>query len=216
METSVLDASRYPKLPMRLLANSKILPDRADILPLLPQDAVIVEVGVALGDFSRKILDICKPRKFIAIDLFDLHKLDALWGQPTATLFGDRTHEDFYRDRFAAEFQTGQVELLKADSAIAMETLQDKAVDVFYLDAEHSYTSVKRELNIASRKIRDDGWIVLNDYTPAEAGFTNLPYGVIQACHEFMLEQDWEMTYLALAWVMYCDVVIRKVARGTH
>jgi hypothetical protein len=41
-----------------------------------------------------------------------------------------------------------------------------------------------------------------------------MPYGVIQACHEFMVEHDWEMTHLALAWAMYCDVVLRKRSRG--
>jgi len=210
---SVLDNSRYPKLPARLLANSRILPDRADILPLIPKGGVIIEVGVAFGDFSRKILDICQPRKFIAIDIFDLHEQPTLWGKDTATLFSGKTHADFYRHRFTAECQAGQVELIAAHSALALETLPDHAADVIYLDAEHSYEAVTRDLAICARKIHENGWLILNDYTPAEAGFTNIPYGVIQACHEFMLAHDWEMTHLSLAWVMYCDVVLRKFSR---
>jgi hypothetical protein len=34
---------------------------------------------------------------------------------------------------------------------------------------------------------------------------------VIQATNELMIEHGWEMSYLALAPMMYCDVGLRKV-----
>ena len=211
MTLPILEASRYPRLPARLLRNARILPDRTAILPLLPKHTRIVEVGVGFGDFSRQIIDVCQPAHFTAIDLFDLHTLDELWGRSTAEVFDGETHEAAYRKRFAPEIAAGLMDVVAADSADALAALPDSSVDMCYLDANHWYEAVRRELSVVRTKMREDGWLVLNDYTPCATGFSTEPYGVIQACHEFMLEHDWEMTYLALAWVMYCDVVIKKV-----
>jgi hypothetical protein len=214
MTRHILDNTRYPRLPAHLLANARVLNDRTAILPLLPKGACIVEVGVGLGDFSRQFLDVCEPARFLAIDLFDLHRLDALWGRPTTEIFGQDTHETTYRKRFAAEIGAGRMETVAAESAAAIAALPDRSVDVFYLDADHTYEAVRRDLAAALPKLRDNGWLVLNDYAPSSIGYPEMPYGVIEACHEFMVEHDWEMTHLALAWAMYCDVVLRKRSRG--
>ncbi len=113
-----------------------------------------------------------------------------------------RTHGDFYRSRFAAEIASGQVEILRGDSAAAIAGLPDESVDVFYVDADHTYEGVRRDLDALLPKIKPDGLIVLNDYIPAEIGFSNLPYGIIQATNEFMVAHGWEMTYFAFATVM--------------
>jgi hypothetical protein len=190
MTSSVLDLARYPPIPELLLCNSRVLPNRLAALALWPQGAVIAEVGVALGGFSDAILRTCCPRRFLAIDRFDLHELPVLWGVPTTEHFG---------------------EMVIGDSAAAISDLPDSSVDVFYVDADHSYDGARRDLEAILPKVKPDGWIVMNDYIPAEIGFSNGPYGVIQATNEFMVSQGWEMVYFALAYVMYCDVGLRKV-----
>jgi hypothetical protein len=199
------------KLPYRLLKNARILPDRIDILPLLPKKAVVVEVGVAVGDFSDNILRVCDPSLFIAIDIFNLHEIPTLWGRPTREWFQNLEHAAFYRDRFAMPIRTGRMRVLEGDSVAMLATLDDKSVDVFYVDANHTYDSVSRELSVIRHKIKDDGLIIMNDYVMNEVGFSNAPYGVIQATNEFMITDDYEMIYFALQNYMYCDVVIRKV-----
>ena len=201
-----------PRLPERLLWNARLLPDRYAILPLLPKNRTIVEVGVALGAFSSHFLSVCQPKQFIAIDLFNLHEYPSLWGRNTKELFGERRHSEFYRDRFAGAIHQNIVTVLEGDSLAMLATLDDASVDVVYVDADHQYDSVKRELGIIRRKIRDDGFIILNDYIMNEAGFSNAPYGVIQATNEFMISENWEMVYLAFQPYMYCDVVLRKAA----
>jgi hypothetical protein len=200
------------RLPVQLLANARLLPDRDAILPLLPRNKVIAEVGVALGDFSERFIRICAPERFIAIDLFDLHRIPELWGRPTKALFSGGTHGAFYRARFADLIAQGRVRVLEGDSAATMATLDDASLDVVYIDADHQYESVKRELAVVRRKIRDDGWIILNDYIMNEAGFSNAAYGVIQATNEFMIAENWEMIYFAFQSYMYCDVVLRKAS----
>ena len=210
LRNPVLDPARYPVLPEELLRHARVVPNRLAALSLWPKDAVIAEVGVALSEFSEAILNVCRPRRFLAIDRFDLHHLPALWRHPTAAYFGGRTHGDYYRDRFAREIATGRVEILEGDSAGVIAALPDESVDVFYVDADHYYEGVWRDLNAILPKIRSGGLIVMNDYIPAETGLSNEPYGVIQATNEFMVRHGWEMAYFALAYAMYCDVGLRK------
>ena len=210
MTNPVLDPARYPVLPTALLEPARVVPHRVAALTLWPKDAVIAEVGVALGEFSSEILAACLPRRFLAIDRFDLHELPLLWGKSTREHFGGRTHGDYYRDRFARQIADGQVKVIQGDSSAAITELRDASVDVFYVDADHSYEGVRRDLAALAPKVKPEGWVVLNDYIPAEIGGSNEPYGVIQATNEFMVEQGWAMSYFALAYVMYCDVGLRK------
>jgi Methyltransferase domain len=203
------------RLPQQLLTNARLLPDREAILPLLPKDAVIAEVGVALGDFSERMIRICEPAQFIAIDLFDLHRIPEIWGRKTLELFSGGTHGEYYRRRFADLIEQGQVSVLEGDSTAVLETCADASLDVVYVDADHGYEAVKRELAVIRRKIKDNGWIILNDYIMndyimSDAAFSNAPYGVVQASNEFMLAENWEMIYLAFHPYLYCDVVLRK------
>ena len=212
MTNSVLDPVRYPVLSEAHLRHARVVPNRLAALTLWPRDAVIAEVGVALGEFSKAVLAVCRPRRFLAIDRFDLHQLPALWGIPTSEHFNGLTHGEFYRSRFAAEIASGQVEVIEGDSASVISAMPDCSVDVFYVDADHTYDGVRRDLDTILPKVKPDGWIVMNDYIPAEIGFSNATYGVIQATNEFMITHGWEMVYFALAYVMYCDVGLRKAS----
>jgi hypothetical protein len=57
-------------LPPHIMSGCKLLPDRDYVLPLLPKGGIVAELGVAYGDFSRKILNFIKPEYFYAIDIF--------------------------------------------------------------------------------------------------------------------------------------------------
>mgnify|MGYP000856790493 CR=1 FL=1 len=196
-------------LPDFLLRNARILPDRTKILPLLPKGGIIAEVGVMAGDFSRVIIDVCRPRLFYGIDLFQIHEMKEVWGRPTSEMFAGKTHQEFYEARFSSEIEQNTMNILSGDSRIMLESIPDASLDVVYLDADHTYPSVAAELEICSRKIRPvTGLIILNDYIMGDGGG---PYGVIQATHDFMLSHGWEMVALALDGNMFCDVVLRKL-----
>jgi hypothetical protein len=150
---------------------------------------------------------------FIAMDIFTVHTNKMIWGKPTAQALGGKTHETFYRDHFKASIDAGSMRVMAGDTAQSLAQLDDASINVAYLDADQAYDFVKDELALLNRKVTQTGWIVLNDYTMGNivgGGFKR--YGVIQAVHEFMLMQHWEMTFLALHPLMYCDVAIRRVA----
>lgn len=195
----------------RLLANSRVLSSRRDILPLLPRNQIFAEVGVGLGDFSERVFSVCDVKKFIAIDLFVLHKAPHVWGGQGGRILGERTHREYYSERFQNHLDGGKLEIMQGDSIACLKKLPDCSVDIFYLDADHSYTSVKGELDVVKAKIRPRGWIILNDYV-MEDWITKTRYGVVQAVNEFMNRERWELIYFALHNGMYCDVAIQKCA----
>jgi hypothetical protein len=196
-------------LPPHLLECCTVLPDRTAILPLLPKAAVFAEVGVATGDFSQLVLSLCEPATFIAIDRFRLHELPSLWGRPTSEIFAGRAHGDAYRSRFAGLIEAGRMQVLEGDSAACLDRLAPGSVDIVYVDADHDYASVRRDLAAAHRAVADDGWIILNDYIIVPGLKEDTLYGVVHAGHEFMTAHDWGMQYLALQTRMFCDVALR-------
>ena len=195
-------------LPPHLLARARVLPGRLSVLPLLPKRGVVVEVGVALGDFSEHLIRECDASQFIAIGNFQLHTLPLFWGHPRSHWFGELTHGEHYRQRFDAMIRAGRVSVIEQDSAVALEGLADGSVDILYLDADHRYEWVARELSVIKRKMRPDGTLILNDYVLYDS---TGPYGVVPAANEFMIAENWEMIYFALEPSMYCDVVLRKL-----
>jgi hypothetical protein len=202
-----------PVLPARLLANARVLPKRADILPLLPKGGTFVEIGVALGDYSATIMEVCEPELFVGIDIFTIHESKMIWGKPTDVALKGMTHEGFYRDRFRAAIAAGRMRVMAGDSSKSLRQLEDSSIDIAYVDADHTYDFVKGELALLNRKVCQTGWIVLNDYTMGNVVHTGFKrFGVIQATHEFMMTNNWEMMYLALHPNMYCDVALRRAA----
>jgi hypothetical protein len=197
-------------LPDELLRQARVVSTREALLPLIPKRKVFVEIGVALGDFSERVLRECGVRKFIAIDLFVLHHAPDMWGGRVGQVLGPRQHIDYYRERLAAYLEKGRLEIMQGDSLECLRRMPDRSADIFYVDANHSYLSVKAELALIEQKIRPNGWIILNDYL-MEDWVTHTPYGVVQATNEFMIAKRWEMLYFALHNGMFCDAVIRRV-----
>jgi hypothetical protein len=71
---------------------------------------------------------------------------------------------------------------IQLDSISAATNFMDASVDVIYIDADHSYESVKSDLNIWYPKIRDGGFICGHDYQVSGGTWP----GVTKAVDEFV------------------------------
>jgi hypothetical protein len=198
------------ELPPIHLRNTRVLPKREDVLPLMPKGKVVAEVGVAFGHFSRKMIDIMQPKCFVAIDLFELHKPTWFWGQDYQDQFKGGTHEDYYRRRFEAEIHNGTVVIKKGYSSAIIQEFPDGYFDLIYLDAAHDYDSVSQDLAACKNKINLDGFLILNDYTILDPLIME-PYGIVQATNELCIREGWEIIYFTLHRHMFCDVVLKKL-----
>ena len=179
-----------PMLEDRHLENCQIVASRDRIIQRMPHGGHIAEVGVLAGDFSQVLLYECSPTELHLIDL-DL-----------------RSHK--IEKRFAEQVRSGAVILHEGRSSHILKRFPDQHFDFIYIDADHSYEGVKKDINVAKQKIRDDGFLVFNDYTywsPVEC----VNYGVMHAVNELCLEEGWQIAFFALDPYMYCDVAIRRM-----
>ncbi len=161
----------------------RVLPTRMHLLEHLPQGGVVAEIGVAFGDFTEKILQKNKPRTLHLVDAWEADRFRGGLAQ--------------LRERFAAEIENGTVEIHQGLSTERLADFPDGHFDWVYIDTDHSYPTTRDELRLAARKVKRDGFIAGHDFcsgNPVRA----VPYGVIEACHEFCREEGWGYAFLTL------------------
>lgn len=197
-------------LTNNLLRNARVLASRNDILSNLKKNLILVEVGVALGDFTQVILQQCDVKELYAVDLFDLEKFPNMWGGRVGSVLSGKTHLEYFKERFANQLDEKRLNICVGDSVDCINRLQSESVDVFYVDANHSYENVSAEINAIRPKLKPDGIIIFNDYLMYD-WVAKQRYGVVQAVNEFMLTDNWEMIFFAMHPGMYCDVAITKI-----
>ncbi len=202
-----------PALRTEDVCGAQLFANRLDLLiSLVPSPgATIVEVGVAFGDFSELIIQCLNPRRFVAIDSFRLHEQPEVAGRSTGSIFGHRTHIEYYRDRFAKYGE--QVLVEEGVSWEALGRFPNDHFDLVYIDAAHDYSSVKKDTELAVRKVSQDGTVVFNDYIMYDH-IQGGPYGVVPNVNELVVGGGWRVVGLALHPQLFCDIALRRAARG--
>ena len=135
---------------------------RRRMLEKMPKGAVCAEVGVWGGRFSAVILEVTQPTV--------LHLIDPWEWQPEFdnSAFGKPEMEHVVaqkvrkvRDRFAGD---PRVVIHRAMSHDALERFGDGELDWIYIDGNHNYEVVSRDLDLALAKVRPGGVIAGDDY----------------------------------------------------
>lgn len=186
----LVDLPAPAMLEERHFRDCRIFPSRDLLIKEMPRNGRVAEVGVQAGEFSQVLLDSCEPTKLHLIDT-DTHSYD---------LAG----------RFQSQIAEGRVRVHEGVSWEVLEAFDDGYFDFAYIDADHSRHAVSKDIAVAKRKIRRDGFLVFNDYTywsPVEC----MPYGVMFAVNELCIAEDWEVVCFALQPFMYCDIAIRRM-----
>jgi hypothetical protein len=200
-------------LEQRHVEGARLYADRECMVRALRpgKGGIIAEVGVALGDFSRFLLDELHPERFHALDLFRMHEEPVIWAQPSKVLFKGMTQLDFYRQRFAAYGDRVQIEVGLSYDMLWLHP--DHSFDMIYIDAGHDYESVRRDAIVAARKIKPNGTLIFNDYTMADP-VTVSPYGVVQAVNEMIVQGNdgWRVIGFAFQQHMFCNIALRRAS----
>ena len=152
----------YLKAKIKNITSDK----RAYILEQLEKNCIFVEVGVWKGDFSKKILNISKPKLLVLVDswAFDI-KIRGCAPQvngqePLNQNFFDNAKKETF-DKFKNETN---VVILDQNSSIASSNYKDNYFDYIYLDAEHSYQAVTNDLDMWYPKLKKKGVLFGDDY----------------------------------------------------
>lgn len=178
-----------PILPARHVEDCSLKEDRNAIIALMKKDAVVAEVGVDRGEFSKRILDTCKPSKLHLFDI-DLARLDV-----------SNVH---------VAMQNGVCKLHGGDSSSLLNEFDDAYFDWIYIDGDHRYEGVCKDIAVAARKVKADGRLIFNDYT-VWSPQSMMHCGVARAVNEFCIAENWGLEYLCFQSLMYNDVALKKI-----
>ena len=153
------------------------------IAALVPSYATIVEIGVFKGDFARKLLQ-RNPRKLYLVDMWADEKTYSgnVDGNNVEQFNGLQLYNDV-KSRFNL---TPNAHIVRQRSDEFIPKLADRSVDIAYIDGDHSYEGVKRDLECIFPKMRRGGWIMGHDYEMNMAKAKHVyNFGVKQAVDEF-------------------------------
>jgi hypothetical protein len=178
-----------PELRHDHLRHCVLVPNRTALIARLPKGGVVAEIGTLHGEFSREILAAAVPS--------ELHLIDHIIQPEVRQLARD--------SRYASV-----VRIHEGDSAATIESFDDNYFDWIYIDAQHEYEGVTRDIAAASSKVKPDGFLVFNDYT-VWSHVEMQPYGVVAAVNELCLKHNWEFIHFAVPPHMYCDVSVRRM-----
>lgn len=177
-----------PPLPDDKYRDCEVLTDRLALLDRLPKGAAIAEVGVDRGHFSAEILSRCAPSILLLID----REFDRLASPLVLELVARKDP---------------RITLIPGDSADGLSELPAGCLDVVYIDADHSYAAVRRDIAAALPCLKPDGVLVFNDYAVWSPS-SMYHCGVARAVNELCLTSNWRLKYLAMQPMMYNDVML--------
>lgn len=185
------------RLQEKHMRNCELLLNRSKLLTKLPRWATVAEIGVDRGDFSEQIVEIAQPQTLHLVDLWNT----------------DRYHDGLFestKTRFAALIDAGRVRIHRHHSIRAAAEFADQYFDWVYVDTDHSYETTARELRAYAAKVKPEGLIAGHDYTMGN-WISGYRYGVIEALHEFCVEQNWEFVYLTMDPFESQSFAIRRI-----
>lgn len=133
---------------------------RADILSRIPIGSICAEVGVWKGDFSAQILKVVSPKKLYLIDPWKSHpQYQSSWYR-CSQLEMDKTYEKVV-ERFVNE---NAVDVCRLSSVKAASQFPDLYFDFIYIDGNHLYEFVKKDIESYFPKLKHGGIMVGDDY----------------------------------------------------
>jgi hypothetical protein len=135
------------------------------LLHALPKHSIGAEVGVNRANFSRRILKIVRPAKLYLIDPY-IGK-DELYSEVSKKL-------------------PAGLSIIRKNSEEALKAFQDDSLDWIYLDGDHTYEAVKKDLELSWDKVKIGGLITGDNYHYAG----DWDDGVRVAVNEFIGKKD--------------------------
>jgi hypothetical protein len=90
-----------------------------------------------------------------------------------------------------------------------MSALPGGRFDWIYIDGDHSFEGVLRDIEQAKRLIKPDGLLIFDDYT-LYSPLERVQYGVMRAVNDLCLYDNFKMVMFALSPLGYHNVALRR------
>lgn len=164
----------------------EILENRNLLLEKIPKNITIAELGVFKGEFSEIIKNIASPSLLYLVDIFEGTCCSGdKDGKNIINYNMNRSYEDIKN-----KYKEQNVVIIKNTTENFLLSLNDESLDAVYIDADHSYEGVKKDLELSRKKVKKGGFIMGHDYT-------NVFFpGVVKAVDEFCQKYNLKIKYL--------------------
>ncbi len=157
---------------------------RLDLLRSFPKGLAVAELGVFVGTFSAAILEICHPSLLYLIDTWSG---SVECGDENGENVVVEDLEAIYPQIIARYDRHPAARVLRSTIVSALAEFGERSLDVTYLDADHSYMAVSRDLRAAARVTRR--WLAGHDYCERFDGTR-------RAVNDFCQDSGWSITAL--------------------
>lgn len=174
---------------------------------VLPNNCKIAEIGVLQGDFSQILYERFKPYMLFLVDPFEGHVSSGDADGNNVQLYDMEKSYQHVVERFK---NNSNVNILKAKSTI-LECFVDNYFDLIYIDGDHSYEGVKYDLEVAYKKIKNNGWICGHDLRnyPAKCKVKH-NFQVEKAVWEFCFDKGLYIQYLFMDGCVSYAIPVHK------
>jgi hypothetical protein len=205
------------KIPQALTAanissDARVVATREDLIayfaPIRPKN--VAEIGPALSDFSKFMIEKLRPNRFFAFDVVIMHRFPSRGGHPSNEFFGGLTHVEYFEERIASLGGDTEVIVEVGESWDTLVKYPDNTFDLIYLDGAHDYESVRMDAMQAIRLASRDCILIFRGYILYDH-LLSTEYGVVQAVNELLLGGAWVVAGFAFEQNMFCDIALRRI-----
>lgn len=145
------------------------------VIDRLPKDReiTVAEIGVWDGRMSEQLLSALPKMELFCIDRWEPpEETDSYYNSGSEIA---RMPEKLYENKFMTFLKKVKpwilrVNWFKKDSILTSLYFEDGYFDLVFLDGDHSYEGVKRDIEAWYSKVKPGGWISGHDYDHPEQG----------------------------------------------
>jgi len=208
--------SEYLDKTICKIEDIKFVESRHVLMRYMPEKSICAEIGVDQGDYSRSILKQASPKKLHLIDawekinnqsysdfkkdVLELKSFEKAY-EKFSKIKGFAKLSQYYKKRFfrlnlgkkmREQIENKQIEIHHGFASDISSLFSDNYFDWIFIDADHSYDSVKDDCLKYESKVKENGYIIAHDYIKPRFK------SVIDAINDFCIEKEWRIRVVCI------------------
>ena len=129
-----------------------------------PKNGIVVEIGVDRGRNSQRIFDLLKPAKMYLVDAWDYYLTQTRYYTKNEILIAKQMFLTTQLHTMSLWENNEKVTIINLESTKAASNFEDSYFDLIYIDANHSFEAVTKDLIAWYPKLKQTGIIAGHDW----------------------------------------------------
>jgi hypothetical protein len=150
------------------------------------------EIGVQRGEFAETILKTWQGRRLHLIDPWK--EFDIATYKDVANVPQNAQDKLYAETVLKMQIYGDRVSIIREASEEAFKRFENNQLDFVYIDAQHHYEAISRDLRYWHSKVRTGGIVAGHDYL--EGQMQGGQFGVKTAVNEFVIKRSYELYIL--------------------